>query len=637
MQDFIDYLEKEKIIRNLRKFYKVGFNEHNSHIFLNNIIENLITFNNGEKTIKDTTSSEYYNINFDLISRIYEKARNRREKKELGEFYTPISIVKYILDAIDYNSLNDIETKKIIDISCGSGSFIIQAIRVLIERCLKIYRRKRIYELTVGEAKKIILTIKMNIFGIDINPIACILCQINIYYTLFELFKLIVTFEPTYNLPLFNIKNFNALMIHTKETYDYVVGNPPYLFIRDIPLSQRKIIEESNFETNNSQYDYYQIFMELGIRVLKIGGKLGYIVPDSLLALSNRSILRKYIYDNTKIKEIYHTGPKFSDPVVSNIIIILEKEDNISERKNNQIKLKLSNQYEGTIPQNIIENWGYKFLIHLSEADIMILEHLNINFPKLKDLTRKYNIKLVLGRGVELAKTGKIIFCETCGKYLPIPNKKLKCYICNSNLNEKNIDNIIYETIPSNTIKEKFQLFVYSINRYQITQYKYIDTSKDGINYKDFRLYEDRIIIRQLSQNSKICATYDNNLSLTSQSFYNLKIKKSPIPEFNTFYLLGLFNSKLLSYFFIKSFGTYKKLFPRILIEKIKDFPIKIPTSNEEKGNVKKIIENVKFLLENFNKYKHLQESIDLLVFDLYEISENNRKYIMNYMKTLNN
>ncbi|MFX1388073.1 MAG: TaqI-like C-terminal specificity domain-containing protein, partial [Promethearchaeota archaeon] len=116
----------------------------------------------------------------------------------------------------------------------------------------------------------------------------------------------------------------------------------------------------------------------------------------------------------------------------------------------------------------------------------------------------------------------------------------------------------------------------------------------------------------------------------------NLKINQSPISEFNNFYLLGLFNSLLFSYFFIKSFGTYKKLFPRILIEKIKDFPIKVPISNKEKENTKKIIENVKLLLKNPDELDHLQESIDLLVFDLYQISENNRKYIMNYMKTLN-
>jgi hypothetical protein len=421
-----------------------------------------------------------------------------------------------------------------------------------------------------------------------------------------------------------------------EKKFDIVVGNPPYLFIRDIPQEQRSIIEVSNFETNDGQYDYYQIFIELGIRILKQGGKLGYIVPDSLLALSNRSILRKFIYDTTKIKEIYHTGPKFSEPIVSNIILILEKEDSASERKKNLINLKLSNQVEEILPQDLLEKWNYKFLIHLNETDILILEQLNSDFSKLKDLSDKYDVELVLGRGVELSKTGRIIFCEKCRKYLPIPQKKLKCDTCNSSLDEKNSENIIHDAIPSNAIKENFQLFLYSMKRYQVTQYKYIDTSKVGINYKEFNLYEDRIIIRQISQNSKICATYDKNLSLTSQSFYNLSIKKSLISEFNNYYLLGLFNSTLFSYFFIKSFGTYKKLFPRILIEKIKDFPIKVPNSNKEKVIARKIIEKVKLILNNFDELEMLQEVIDSLVFDLYQISENDQKYIANYMKTLN-
>jgi len=146
--------------------------------------------------------------------------------------------------------------------------------------------------------------------------------------------------------------------------------------------------------------------------------------------------------------------------------------------------------------------------------------------------------------------------------------------------------------------------------------------------------YEDRIIIRQISQNNRICATYDKNLSLTSQSFYNLKIEKSIIPEFNNFYLLGILNSNLLSYYFIKSFGSYKQLFPRILIEKIKDFPIKVPISDNEKEKAKKIIENVKLILTSINELKSCQKQIDSLVFDLYKISEINQKYILNYLKT---
>ena len=637
MLDFIEYLKKEKIIQNLKKFYKDSFVNQSEKILLENLFENLFSLKNLNVKEINRAIVNTNNLEYDIFSKLYETTLNHKEKKKLGEFYTPISVVNYILDATGYSNLDNIENKKIIDISCGSGSFIIQIIRLLIKRCLEIYGKKEISELTTGEAKNIISRVKKNISGIDINRNACILCQINIYFGLFDIMEIIRKSDSYYHLPKFNIRNIDALTTDCTEKYDYVVGNPPYLFIRDIPHDQRQFIESCDFVTNDGQYDYYQIFIELGIRILKNHGILGYIVPDSLLALSNRSTLRKYIYNNTKIKEIYYTGPKFNDPIVSNIILILEKEPNIIERKKNQIKLKTIINQEKTIPQEIIEKWNYKFLIHLNMTDISIIEHLTTNFIRLKDLNKQPEFKFSLSRGVELAKTGEIIYCENCKKYLPIPKKLLKCRECNSPLNKQRTENIIYDTIPEDTTKKNYKLYLYSIKRYQKTQYKYIDTSKAGINYKKLNIYEDRIVIRQLSQNNKICATYEKNLSLTSQSFYNLKIKKSLLSDFDHFYLLGIINSTLLSYFFIKSFGSYKRLFPRILIEKIKEFPIKVPITDKDKQKAKTIIEMVKKILKNIDELEKLQKKIDTLVFDLYEISEINRIYILNYMNTLNN
>ncbi len=622
MKEFIDYLDKD-IIRNLKSFYDIVNDNQVEQIFLNEVFRNLSFLNKNH-------------LNDDDIISLYENVRNHKEKKKFGEFYTPIAIVNYILDSVGYTYFREIETKKVIDISCGSGSFIIQAIRRLINRWLQIYNRKRISELTIEEAKTVISSIKNNIYGVDISRIACILCQVNIHYVLFEILKVIQESNPNYQLPFFNIFNHDSLNIGKTEKYDYVVGNPPYLFIRDIPRNQRKILENRSFETITGQYDYYQIFMELGLKILNDGGLLGYIVPDSLLALSYRSIIREYIYNTSKIKEIYYIGPKFDDPIVSNIIIILEKENNALEREKNQFKIKISNQHERFVPQKNIENWGYKFLIHLNNKDTLILKNLNTNFPKLKDLSIKYGIHYKLSRGVELSKAGEIIFCEKCNKYLPIPKKSLKCTQCKSLLDKQNIEKIIHDTKPDQSKNNDLKLYLYSIQRYQKIHYKFIDTSKVGINYKEFSNYEDRIIIRQINQNGRICATYDKDLSLTSQSFYNLKIQKSPIPEFNNYYLLGLINSTLLSYYFIKSFGTYKKLFPRILIEKIKEFPILVPISDNQKEIAKKIIEYIKMHLKEQKEIEHLQRKLDLLVFDLYQISDKTQKYIMNYLTSMN-
>ncbi|MHA1488955.1 MAG: Eco57I restriction-modification methylase domain-containing protein [Promethearchaeota archaeon] len=469
---------------------------------------------------------------------------------------------------------------------------------------------------------------------------------LNIHFTLFPIYQRIIESEIGFKAPVFRIFLKNALSLIKKgvglvkhdNLFDFVVGNPPYLFIRDIPSDQRLIIENSAFKTNKGQYDYYQIFIELGIKLLKNQGKLGYIVPDSILALSNRLIIRKFIYNTTKIKEIYYTGPKFNDPVVSNIILILEKENNNLERKKNTIRTKLSDLQENQILQEALNKWDFKFLIHLNDIDISIIEHLNNNFPKLKDLNKKIGFKLSVCRGVELAKTGEIIYCNRCEMYFPVPKKHLLCPECKSKLKIENLEKIIRDEIPDDK-KEDFKSFLYSINRYQIKNNKYIDISKNGINYKDLNIYKDRIIIRQLSQNNLICATYDTNFSLTSQSFYNLKIHQSPIREFNHYYVLALINSKLLSFYFIKSFGSYKKLFPRILIEKIKTLPLKIPESPEERKIAIEIIEYVKKLLELNDKNQRIigdtQDKIDSLVFDLYQISNDHREHISNFMNKL--
>jgi len=635
MNEFINYLKREDLIQKLLEHYKVNQIKQIVEEYFNKFVEK---FEGIEDKKASKNELNLLNSNFNSLGKFYEKTLLQKERKVLGEFYTPKSIVRYILDAMGYKDSNNIQPKKLIDISCGSGSFIILAIRVLISSCFKSFNRHDFSEILPEEAKTIVLRIKENIYGIDVNPLACILCQINIHFELFKLMRIIKNKDKSYHLPLFNIINSNSLAKNDTEQYDYVVGNPPYLFIRDIPNDQKQIIEKGNFNTNNGQYDYYQIFIELGIRLLRSKGILGYIVPDSLLALSNRSILRKYIYNNTKIREIYNIGPQFEEPIVSNIILVLEKESDVQERERNSIKVKFSNQEQREIYQNSLKEWDYKFLIHLSDEDIYIINHLNNKFPKLKDLMTKDDFKILLSRGIELTKKGEIILCENCRKYFPIPKKELNCPECKKPLKEEQIEKIIFDSVQ-NDDKDKFKLFINSINRYQVKDYSFIRIDKKGINYKDFEIYIDRIIIRQLSQNNLICATYDRNLSLTSQSFYNLRICQSPIIEFNNLYLLGIINSKLLSYYFIKLFGSYKKLFPRILIEKIKDFPIKVPENNNEKDLASKIIKKVEILLDldesEVEKSNIIQKEIDNLVFELYEIPDVYREPILEFINKI--
>ena len=608
MFSFKEFIEGEGIVSKLKKQYLKHPLEESKEKQLDKLIQKVIKL--------DDRNFEYQKM--DNFSSIYEKEIVFKDRRKLGEIYTPIDVVHYILKEIGYNEINNITEKTVYDISCGAGSFLIECVKILKKNLYKNYVNEDINILKADELIRIFNEIRIKVYGADINPIACILCQLNLFYSLMDLIESIKAKKPQHNFDLFKIFNIDSITMDLNQKYDFIVGNPPYLFIRDIPFSQKKLIESQNLETNSGQYDLYQIFLEIGIKLLKNNGYLGFIIPDSILALSNRRNIRKFILENTIIKSISIVGSQFNEPIVSNIILILQREFLSSKRIENQVKISNNlNHTTSELPQMLFENLDYKFLVALDVLDIQILEKLS-QISKLKDLLKDQRFEILLSRGVELSKEGKTIFCKKCNIYSPLPKSDLRCRSCRSILGKENIEIIIQREQPT-VNNDDYRRLLLSINRYKSLEYRYINIKKPGIIYKPEEIYKDRIVIRQLNQDKLICATY-NEFAYTTQSFYNLKIKASQISGFTNFYLLGLINSGLLSYFFIKSFGSYKKLFPRILIEKIKSLPIKIPVTKNEKELAIKIHQRVEDLIKKNDVNPSIIREIDDLVYKLYEI-----------------
>jgi len=116
--------------------------------------------------------------------------------------------------------------------------------------------------------------------------------------------------------------------------YDKVIGNPPYGAWQDIEkreLLKKKYVGQYVKET-------YTLFLLRSLSVLKNGGRLSFIVPDTFLFLNMHEKLRKILLTNTKIEEVLIFPSKFFPGVsfgYSNLsIITLEKCDRDEALKN---------------------------------------------------------------------------------------------------------------------------------------------------------------------------------------------------------------------------------------------------------------------------------------------------------------
>ena len=118
--------------------------------------------------------------------------------------------------------------------------------------------------------------------------------------------------------------------------YDKVIGNPPYGGWQDYERRAELRQKYKGFYVKET----YTLFLLRCVSLLKANGVLSFIIPDTFLYLHNHKHLRKYLLENTVIKEIVVFPSKFFPGVsfgYSNLCIItLQKEGSI-ERKNNNV------------------------------------------------------------------------------------------------------------------------------------------------------------------------------------------------------------------------------------------------------------------------------------------------------------
>ncbi|MCG2721489.1 MAG: Eco57I restriction-modification methylase domain-containing protein [Thermodesulfovibrionales bacterium] len=112
--------------------------------------------------------------------------------------------------------------------------------------------------------------------------------------------------------------------------FDCVIGNPPYVRQEELG-SFKKDYLKPNYKVFNNIADLYTYFFERGIEALKKGGIFGMITSNKFMKTNYGLPLRKYLADNTFIKEIVDFGelPVFEDAATFPAIFIIQRSNDL--------------------------------------------------------------------------------------------------------------------------------------------------------------------------------------------------------------------------------------------------------------------------------------------------------------------
>mgnify|MGYP003893337845 FL=1 len=245
----------------------------------------------------------------DLLGLVHLSLARLRRRKQTGAYYTPSAIVESLAGEVLDAWPEDAGLPRVIDPCCGSGN-------ILIRVYLALKRRLTARGLSAREADRM-LRAHGALAGFDIDGTAVHLARLN----------LALLAEPDGGgMPAgFPIRRQDALRApsrHPEEPeggrYDLVIGNPPwgYQFApEEAERFKRRFRTAASFGTES-----FGLFIEAGLSMLKDGGLLAYVLPESLLTVDRHAEARRLIAEQTEMLGITLAGNPFagvSSPAVT--------------------------------------------------------------------------------------------------------------------------------------------------------------------------------------------------------------------------------------------------------------------------------------------------------------------------------
>lgn len=499
----------------------------------------------------------------DMPGYIYLELQKKADKNCKGQYFTP----PYIVDYIVREALTPWKKgMKILDPACGSGQFLLSALRKICEIC----------DVPVKSSEGVKL-LESCIAGFDIDDTAIEIACYNLAdVTGADLSDInIVKKDFLIRDELLNDKKTAA------EQFEFILGNPPW---GSGFSKEEKRYFQRNYLSSRSGVNSFTLFIERGFDYLSKGGRLAYLVPESLLNIKAHRSSRELILGSSLIEMIVSWGEMFKKVFAPSVSIMLKESSDPGGMSSNIVKIRSGREEPGTetlVPQESFRG-GYEsiFNINYSKRAVSIIDSIDsLDSVYLKDRAR-----FVLG-------------IVTGG------NKK--------HLSE------------SKSLEHPDPIIVGSdISGYRINfsghHFKYDPEVLQQVAPRELYLSPEKIVYRFIGK--KLTFALDRN------SYYTLNNVNSFIPYLETHspeLLLAVLNSRVIQYYYENNFFTVK-----VLRGNIERLPIK----NFTKADAEKIEPLVRNLMESDTPSPDERENIEDIIFHAYGIKDREAAMISDSM-----
>ena len=379
--------------------------------------------------------------------------------------------------------------------------------------------------------------------------------------------------------------------------FDVVIGNPPYLRIRDELVKVREYFFE-NYKVSENQLDLYHLFIEKSFNISNKSSIHSLIVPNAYLANQNNIRLRKFILDNFKIDRIIDIKDDVFDEASVDVLIYI-----FAKLEDSNLSTYLT-----------VENGDFIFKHSFDPKSFYKTP--NNNFTVTIDSNRQLIIDRILDKSIQLTElfdTISGIKEYQIGKGKPTQTKE-------------QVEKRVF-----NSASKIDDTYLPELRGKNILKYNY-DWRSEYISYGNW-LAEPRvpsffkgekIIVRQIPGKKSLIASYVKDDFVVDQTAYIAK----PKTDCNLLFYLGIINSKLLYWYFQNINNEFDSLFPKIKVKEFNSLPL--PKQDMNNIEISNLVENILNAKEDNQQSdtSTLESEIDQLVYQLYGLTDDEIKIV---------